>query len=199
MDTKTCIIQAAVWLFLKHGYDSVSVSDIASRAEVSKGGLYHHFNSKQTLAGAVVDIYTREFYLRVKSSIENQHSTLDQLKAVFQLLQTDQTIWATNTADDPAPDLSAVLRFLFEVARDNNHLREQISQSHDMIIQDFQKALESGKKLGYVRGDLASDHTAVLWFTMHRGLQNLWAFNPGIDVNSISSQMADDLWRLIKA
>ncbi len=43
------IIQAAVDEFLEKGYDGTSMEAIAKRAGVSKGGLYHHFSSKDEI------------------------------------------------------------------------------------------------------------------------------------------------------
>lgn len=43
------IIQAAVDEFLANGYDGTSMESIARKAGVSKGGLYHHFSSKDEI------------------------------------------------------------------------------------------------------------------------------------------------------
>lgn len=43
------IIQAAVDEFLENGYEGTSMEAIARRAGISKGGLYHHFNSKDEI------------------------------------------------------------------------------------------------------------------------------------------------------
>lgn len=43
------IVAAAVQLFAAQGFDATSVSEIALRAGVAKGGLYHHFGSKDDL------------------------------------------------------------------------------------------------------------------------------------------------------
>lgn len=43
------IIQAAVDVFLEDGYDGASMEAIAARAGLSKGGLYHHFSSKDEI------------------------------------------------------------------------------------------------------------------------------------------------------
>jgi AcrR family transcriptional regulator len=43
------IIQAAVDEFLECGYDGTSMEAIARRAGISKGGLYHHFSSKDEI------------------------------------------------------------------------------------------------------------------------------------------------------
>lgn len=49
MTTKEKILQSALQLFLIHGYDRVSISDIVKRADVSKGALYNYFSSKKEL------------------------------------------------------------------------------------------------------------------------------------------------------
>lgn len=43
------IIKAAVDEFLENGYEGTSMESIARRAGVSKGGLYHHFSSKDEI------------------------------------------------------------------------------------------------------------------------------------------------------
>lgn len=40
------IIDAAVDVFIEKGYENASMNEIAARAGISKGGLYHHFISK---------------------------------------------------------------------------------------------------------------------------------------------------------
>jgi len=43
------IIQSAIKQFAKKGYALTSMDEIAKSANVSKGGLYHHFPSKEEL------------------------------------------------------------------------------------------------------------------------------------------------------
>ncbi|MFB7122887.1 TetR/AcrR family transcriptional regulator [Kitasatospora xanthocidica] len=47
--TRDAIAEAAVSLFLAHGFDQVSVSDIAAVAEVSKPTLFRYFPTKEDL------------------------------------------------------------------------------------------------------------------------------------------------------
>ncbi|WP_329364748.1 TetR/AcrR family transcriptional regulator [Streptomyces sp. NBC_00669] len=47
--TRDAIADAAITLFLTHGFDQVSVSDIAAVAEVSKPTLFRYFPSKEDL------------------------------------------------------------------------------------------------------------------------------------------------------
>lgn len=54
-ETRTRIMEAAIKLFSKRGYNKASVDDICKEAGISKGAFYHHFKSKQALFLALLD------------------------------------------------------------------------------------------------------------------------------------------------
>lgn len=43
------VLDAAVDLFARQGYDATSVAEVVTQAGVAKGGFYHHFASKEAL------------------------------------------------------------------------------------------------------------------------------------------------------
>lgn len=47
--TRRALVDAAVDLFGRDGFDATSVQSIVARAQVTKGGFYHHFESKVAL------------------------------------------------------------------------------------------------------------------------------------------------------
>ena len=55
--SKELILKTAYGLFLKKGYQSVSIKDIMEASKLSKGGIYHHFASKDAILFAVLDQY----------------------------------------------------------------------------------------------------------------------------------------------
>lgn len=56
-DTRTAIMDAAEGLILEVGFSAASVDRIVERAHVTKGGFFHHFDSKAALARALVERY----------------------------------------------------------------------------------------------------------------------------------------------
>ncbi|TFV60289.1 TetR/AcrR family transcriptional regulator [Mycobacterium sp. PS03-16] len=52
--TRRRIIDAAVDLFSEKGYPATSLGDIIDRAEMTKGALYYHFDSKEALAAVII-------------------------------------------------------------------------------------------------------------------------------------------------
>lgn len=51
-DTEGRILDTAENLFAQHGFDAVSISQLAASARVTIGALYHHFPSKEALYAA---------------------------------------------------------------------------------------------------------------------------------------------------
>ncbi|MDX2919834.1 MULTISPECIES: ScbR family autoregulator-binding transcription factor [Streptomyces] len=54
--TKDAILEAAGAVFAERGYDGATVSDVYSRAGLTKGAFYFHFSSKKDLAEEVLSI-----------------------------------------------------------------------------------------------------------------------------------------------
>ncbi|MFD3542976.1 ScbR family autoregulator-binding transcription factor [Streptomyces sp. NPDC058662] len=55
MRTRQAILEAAAVVFEDRGYDAAKLTDIVRMANVTKGALYFHFDSKEDLAQAVID------------------------------------------------------------------------------------------------------------------------------------------------
>jgi AcrR family transcriptional regulator len=53
--TRHALVDSAVDLFTKRGYAATSLDEVAKRARVTKGALYHHFSGKQALFEAAFD------------------------------------------------------------------------------------------------------------------------------------------------
>jgi TetR/AcrR family transcriptional regulator, cholesterol catabolism regulator len=49
VDPKQEILRIAARLFQQRGYDATSMNDVAAALRLSKGGLYHHFQSKDEI------------------------------------------------------------------------------------------------------------------------------------------------------
>lgn len=48
----------------KHGYHATNLNDVLLQADTSKGGMYHYFDSKQTLALVAIETYVGDYIHR---------------------------------------------------------------------------------------------------------------------------------------
>jgi AcrR family transcriptional regulator len=79
-ETRRRIVQAARELVVEHGYAGVSTSEIQRRAGVSRGGLYHHFASRQELMAAVIEAVELDFTQRLGAVVAAARSPLAELR-----------------------------------------------------------------------------------------------------------------------
>jgi AcrR family transcriptional regulator len=68
------ILDAAARLFIAHGVGGVSIADIAGAAGVAKGLLYHYFDSKDELLGALRDRYLKDWYEEIEQLLTKPKS-----------------------------------------------------------------------------------------------------------------------------
>lgn len=64
--TRWQILHAAASAFEEAGFNGANINDIVARANVTKGALYFHFESKEILARALIDERTRRLEEAVK-------------------------------------------------------------------------------------------------------------------------------------
>lgn len=75
-------------LFFRCGYDATTVADIIARAGVSKGGFYHHFESKEELLDAVVERLTDQIVANARDVLEDESiDALTKLNRFFSRMQ----------------------------------------------------------------------------------------------------------------
>jgi AcrR family transcriptional regulator len=77
--TRAALLAAARTLFAEQGFAQTGREEIARRAGVTRGALYHHFASKTEVAAAVVDELEAELVDLVVAAARPGDGVLDQL------------------------------------------------------------------------------------------------------------------------
>ncbi len=67
--TRDALVQAGLDLFAKRGYSEVGTEEIVSRARVTRGALYHHFEDKRDLFRAVHERVEEELIERIGAAM----------------------------------------------------------------------------------------------------------------------------------
>ena len=80
---KLRIIQSARRNFAKKGFANTSMDDIAVTAKVSKGGLYHHFQSKDDLFMAIFGEYQDSVIKSQPKVLEKKENLLKDLGKLY--------------------------------------------------------------------------------------------------------------------
>lgn len=89
--TRERILDAAVTLFIEKGYEETSIQDILDVLKLSKGGVYHHFKSKEEILDAVMQRRAQYAADMLHQIIQNTiaDNAKERLKKVLYQLGTD--------------------------------------------------------------------------------------------------------------
>lgn len=87
---REAIVRTADRLFFEKGYEETSIQDILDELSISKGGFYHHFDSKIALLGEISRQRSEKELERVRAELRT--GRLDTLRKLDALLGTLMTL-----------------------------------------------------------------------------------------------------------
>lgn len=85
-DTRTRLLETALDLIWQSNYNSVGVNDICKQAGVTKGGFYHHFESKANLFCAATEYYSACFRGTLDAILSPLNPPLEQLRGMLNFM-----------------------------------------------------------------------------------------------------------------
>ena len=153
-DSKQRLLQAAIQLFAAHGFESVSIRQIAKAAETNSAMISYYFGSKQKLYEAAIDAQAaalHEFLTPKTAELTPQE--------VFRCYaQTLQKIHVCNPT---------LLQFICrEFAAPSEHFETFIQKRLHQVFLLLADALQRGIEEGIFRPDIEIIPTLVLWAGM---------------------------------
>src|SRR5207248_6089517 len=85
VDSRQEILRTAARLFQQRGYDATSMNDVAAALKLSKGGLYHHFQSKDEILFEIMNHAMDLTQERVLAPVRNIADPQERLRALIRL------------------------------------------------------------------------------------------------------------------
>jgi len=85
VDSRQEILRTAARLFQQRGYDATSMNDVAAALKLSKGGLYHHFQSKDEILFEIMNHAMEITQERVLAPVRSIADPADRLRALIRL------------------------------------------------------------------------------------------------------------------
>ena len=135
-NTRTRILQAALRLFARQGYDGTTTKDLASAANVAEGTLFRHFANKKAI---LIEVATSG-WVEILTDLLTELSEMGSYKAVAQVMRRRMLNMQKN---------SSLLRVCFIEAQYHPELRERIqleviNKMTDVAEAFFETAMEKG-------------------------------------------------------
>lgn len=152
--TRRRIIQAAAELFVRKGFNGTSIADLAQAVELTKGAIYHHFESKDALFFAVVDMVRHDWNRAVVRDVMKANNALDRVSV---LLDNHTRVVLEN------PTLCLVMASLVTDTdlEDNSEFAIALVEVYEELTGFIESIIKKGQKEKQVRTDVDARMVAL--------------------------------------
>jgi AcrR family transcriptional regulator len=137
---KQAILDTARSLFVQHGYEGLSIRDLADHCGVAKATIYHHFQDKQALFMSVLERDVQMVHERLTEAALGDQDCLQKLHTAIHIycaLMSERR--------------SIMLSTMREICGMEVQLREFMQRKRDLMLGPMVTILEQGIAAGVFR------------------------------------------------
>lgn len=174
------MLDKAVHLFWKHGYEATSLDDLLKCMNLNKGSLYYAFGSKRELFAKALDFFGRKSREDLNNTLSSASTPVEGIRTFFlNLASSDETIHKKGCLmGNTITELSGI---------DNELKNKAVSHLKDLEA-TFLKIIDNSK----VSGELKTNEDSTV---IARYLVTLWN---GINITRRMYPTTEDLVPVIK-
>jgi len=176
---KRRILEVAQRLLTRNGWRNTTLAQIASEAGVSSAGLLHHFESKEQLLHAVVDI-------RDADDLAHANRAGDLIAEIARVPERF----------DRTPELmGAFTVLLVENLLPDAPLHDRLFARYRESVDIVAELIRRGQEAGRHRADVDPDIKAVEILAFINGMETTWLLDPSIPLAEVFKGYAESLAR----
>ncbi len=181
------ILQAALKVFARQGYNYTKMIDIAREANIGKGTIYEYFRSKEEILLAAYDNYMQISKERIATILARPITPLEKIREI--ILQTIRIY-----ASDPE-----IMRVFFDFWIESTHNENITEMDFRKLYADYRalgrNLLEEAKQAGQVRKDISENVPSIL-VAVVEGTFLQWIIDPeAFDILKMAEDIVDTLFR----
>jgi TetR/AcrR family transcriptional regulator, cholesterol catabolism regulator len=137
-DRRAELLTLAAGLFADRGYKNTTVRDIADAAGILSGSLYHHFDSKETMADEILSTFLTELFGRYREIAEHESDPRKAFEALVEesFRAIDRHHAAIAIYQNEGKQLGQLPRFAY--------LRDSNREFKDIWLGTLEKGIETG-------------------------------------------------------
>ena len=165
--TRRRLLHAAFSEVYRYGFQSAGIDSILAATNVTKGALYHHFESKEALGHAVIEEIIAEITSDRWLRPLQQSKDKNPIDALIDIVQAIPARPMDVKRGCPLVNLTQEMSLL------NEQFRKRLERIFKAWQEGIATALREGQHTGTVRRDLAPEETASFLIAMIEGYEVL--------------------------
>ena len=180
MTKKDAILRAAVHLFAEKGYDETPTSEVAKRAGVAEGTIFHHFKSKEGILMHILEEMMEIYLIGIKDRARKANNGLEALEEIIR--------FHFRLSEERSREFLVLIRdFPFSVAKPGSPSWEAIWSRFLVQTNLMKECIERGQRDGSIR-ELPIKETALIIRGMLNGLVRLRLLGP-VEMPDLASEV----------
>jgi TetR/AcrR family transcriptional regulator, cholesterol catabolism regulator len=156
--TRERVVDAAVELFVRQGYDATTVDQITAAADVARGTFFNHFSGKEALTYAWIE--------RRREELRDRIAAITAPDAITRILEGLQSVAPLYDADETTRRV---------MVRTWIRCGGPFGPGHGQTAEFIRTLLDEGKKTGQFRDDLDTSVAASVFQDVFLGALCRWA------------------------
>lgn len=194
MDTKSRIMEESFKLFLKKGFVDVSLNEIRKASNITTGGFYYHFDSKDTLLVAVIEKYIFNYFNSTIRQIRDFEGTpKEKLKTVILSIVGETQL----SESSEKIDYRTLHLLLMEGVQKYEIISKYYTEFYYNLLNFIKDVLDEGIAQGIIRTDIDSTEFATFIQTSMVGTVLMWIALPDMPLENRMNSNIDHLWNYI--
>lgn len=170
--TRATLLKTALTLFSTKGYAATSIDDITKAAKMTRGALYHHFQSKADLYNTLIEEVSSQGADIVQQVAAEGGTFADVLKRIF----VRQLVYIEENKETRA--VMELALFKTGMHPELKAGREKQVQSGQMMVESIAQAMQIGISSGELRNDISPLEMARSFIAFQNGIIHLWLILP---------------------
>ncbi|HPE28823.1 MAG TPA: TetR/AcrR family transcriptional regulator [Candidatus Mcinerneyibacteriales bacterium] len=169
MPTRKEIAEIALDLFLREGYEGVSIKNITDALEITKGSLYYHYTGKEDLFLKTVDLFLQQVYEEYEGLLPDEIDSAEALRRHMTALFS-KTVDFLNEKDYDAGFLHMIIQGKRETPLVLKTLEARYKKIHERMTAILKKEYDAGR----IRSFFDPEHEAGELIVLFEGYMMLW-------------------------
>lgn len=165
--TRQRLLQAAFREVYHYGFQSAGIDTILAATNVTKGALYHHFQSKEALGHAIIEEIVAEITSDRWMRPLRQSEGKNPVDALITIVQSIPSRPEDVKRGCPLVNLTQ------EMSQLNEEFRKRLAKIFQAWQEGIASALREGQSAGTVRRDLVAEEAASFLIAMVEGYEVL--------------------------
>lgn len=199
LETRDRILAVAMEMFFTKEYGKVTLKGIADAAGVTKGGIYHYFESKDHLLSEGIMFTFQMIMSEMDRLLDQNISAKDIIASWFDIEKMMGAYAGMLTGEEAAENLLQFMYLMLTAVKKSPEVKSLMSKLYMDSIDKIEVIFIRAQEAGEIRKDLNPRGIAIQMITSFEGATLLGGIAEDFNTMKLGQEIFESFWMQIKA